>query len=33
MESIMMFIVFVLLGFFAVCSAFMEKGEYISEGM
>lgn len=33
MKTVVMILVLLLLGFFSVCSAFMEKGEYISGDM
>lgn len=33
MKTVVMIFVLLLLGFFSVCSAFMEKGEYISRDM
>jgi hypothetical protein len=33
MKTVVMIFVLLLLGFFSVCSAFMEKGEYISGDM
>lgn len=33
MKTVVMIFVLLLLGFFSICSAFMEKGEYISGDM
>ena len=33
MKTVVMIFVLLLLGFFSICSAFMEKGEYISGNM
>ena len=33
MKTVVMIFVLLLLGFFSVCSAFMENGEYISGDM
>ena len=33
MKTVLIIFVLLLIGFFSVCSAFMEKGEYISGDM
>ena len=33
MKTVVMIFVLLLIGFFSICSAFMEKGEYISGDM
>ena len=33
MKTVVMIFVLLLLGFFSICSAFIEKGEYISGDM
>lgn len=33
MKTVLMIFVLLLMGFFSICSAFMEKGEYISGDM
>ena len=33
MKTVLLFLILLFLGFFSVCSAFMEKGDYVSGNM